>query len=232
MYYLLLKTSKHLTSKRTILKYLCKHEGSRESCFKYCGSGKYWKLHLKKYGKEHSTNILFETTNRAELKYAGKWFSNEFNIVNDSAWANLGIENGWGGDFNSGRKLSKLTKRKISQNNGRYWKGKHLSSFHRERLSAAKKGKKCHFFGKFGKDHPRFKKSPWNKGLIGAQTAWNKGKQWPTSIKRKISQNRKGKGIGEANYNFGKSERMRQLILTTRWQKSNYDSKEPSILSA
>ena len=45
----------------------------------------------------------------------------------------------------------------------------------------------------------------WNKGLKGIKTnkkggiPWNKGKPWPAEIKKRISENRKGKCLGENN---------------------------------
>lgn len=66
--------------------------------FKYLGSGKYWKRHLKKYGKDITTEILFETESKDEFVEKGIYYSNLFNIVEDESWANLRIECGDGGD--------------------------------------------------------------------------------------------------------------------------------------
>ena len=49
----------------TGLKYLGKTE---KDPYRYNGSGKYWKRHLKKYGRDIKTEILLDTDNENELK--------------------------------------------------------------------------------------------------------------------------------------------------------------------
>jgi hypothetical protein len=93
MIYLYIKT--HRT---TGLKYLGKT--SRLDPYSYPGSGKRWRAHLDKYGYEFNTEILLESEDPAKIKEAGLYYSNMWNIVEDTNWANLKPESGDGGPFN------------------------------------------------------------------------------------------------------------------------------------
>jgi group I intron endonuclease len=105
MLYLYLKTHN-----KTGLKYLGK---TTQDPFKYKGSGKYWKRHIKKHGKDISTNILLATESKQELIETGIYFSRLWNVVKSPEFANLKEENGDGGS-DKGRKLSEEHKEKIS----------------------------------------------------------------------------------------------------------------------
>ena len=89
IYYLYKKTHK-----QTNLKYLgfTKHNPQR-----YKGSGKYWLLHIKKYGNDVETEILLETTDKTKIAEQGSYYSTLWNIVDSSDWANLKPETGDGG---------------------------------------------------------------------------------------------------------------------------------------
>ena len=93
MIYLYIKT--HRT---TGLKYLGKT--SRLDPYSYPGSGKRWRAHLDKYGYEFDTEILLESEDPVKIKEAGLYYSNMWNIVEDTKWANLKPESGDGGPFN------------------------------------------------------------------------------------------------------------------------------------
>ena len=93
----------------TGLKYLGKTENPDPH--KYTGSGVYWRRHLQKHGHYYSTEILCECQTEEELFEKGLYFSNLWNIVESSDWANLKEETGLGG------KLSEETKLKISESN-------------------------------------------------------------------------------------------------------------------
>ena len=82
------------THQVTGLKYL---GYTRQDPFVYKGSGKYWKLHLKKHGNQVHTEILFETTNKEKIKETGIYYSQLWNVVSNDGWANLRIEEGDGG---------------------------------------------------------------------------------------------------------------------------------------
>jgi len=91
------------THKITGLKYLGQ---TKENAFKYNGSGKDWKSHLKKYGKEHYTEILRECQSKEELSNWGRYYSQYYNIINaqddygNKIWANRIPETGTGGQSN------------------------------------------------------------------------------------------------------------------------------------
>ena len=89
MIYLYLKT--HNISG---LKYLGKTTRDPQ---KYLGSGKVWRDHLKKYGNDIHTEILFETDNQPEIEKMGKYYSELWNIVESKKFANLVPEHGDGG---------------------------------------------------------------------------------------------------------------------------------------
>lgn len=66
--------------------------------YKYSGSGKYWKNHIKKHGNDVTTVILKECQDPDELKTWGIYYSELWNVVESDDWANIKPENGDGGD--------------------------------------------------------------------------------------------------------------------------------------
>lgn len=65
--------------------------------FKYKGSGLYWKRHLIEHGNNVSTEIIGEYISREDASIVAKKFSIENDIVNSDRWANLVIEDCFGG---------------------------------------------------------------------------------------------------------------------------------------
>ena len=90
IYYLMVKT--HNT---TGLKYLC--QTKHPDPYAYLGSGTYWRRHLKKHGKEITTEIIKECQTKDELKHHGLHYSELWNVVESKEWANLKPETGDGG---------------------------------------------------------------------------------------------------------------------------------------
>lgn len=93
------------THNKTGLKYLGKTTANDPHA--YPGSGLIWKGHLKKHGRDYSTEILLETEDPAELKKTGQYYSNLWNVVESDEWANLQPEEGQGfasGDHHHSRK--------------------------------------------------------------------------------------------------------------------------------
>jgi hypothetical protein len=105
IFYLYLKTHN-----KTGLKYLGKT--TRVDPYLYKGSGKYWSRHIAVYGYNVTTEILFETESKKELKEKGIYYSNLWNIVDNPNFANLRIEMGDGGDTMTGHPdLEKIIKK-------------------------------------------------------------------------------------------------------------------------
>lgn len=82
------------THNKTGLKYL---GYTTQNPHKYPGSGKRWKPHIKKHGKDISTEILLITEDKEELKQTGLFFSKLWNVVESDEWANFKPEEGSGG---------------------------------------------------------------------------------------------------------------------------------------
>lgn len=82
----------------TGLRYLCYTKKVGKDYKEYLGSGTYWKKHLKKYGDNISTELIFETTDREKFKKYALKISKKYNIAKDKGWANDRFEQGDGGD--------------------------------------------------------------------------------------------------------------------------------------
>jgi hypothetical protein len=172
LHYLLVKTHNE-----TGLKYLCKYKGSLEGAFRYTGSGKYWKRHLKMHGNNCETTILLETDNEEELQQHGLFYSREWNIVENDEWANLIVESGRGG----------ATFGFLNKKHSPEWKaaqslkmlGIPKTETHKKKLSIVMQGR-------YSSPQTEFKKG---------QISWNKGKSLSKSTKRKISETRKQLGV-------------------------------------
>ncbi len=98
----------------TGLKYFGKT--TKSDPIKYFGSGTHWQRHIKKHGKEYVKTLwyhLFE--NKDDLVEFALFFSEEYNIVESSEWANLKPENGLDG-ATIGEKNPSASKR-MKQNN-------------------------------------------------------------------------------------------------------------------
>ena len=110
------------THNKTGLKYLGK---TIQNPYKYKGSGIHWCRHLSKHGNDVTTEILKECQTNDEVKYWGQYYSDLWNVVDDTAWANLKPETGDGG-FG---KMSASTKVKIKQyQESKVWTEKAIQS--------------------------------------------------------------------------------------------------------
>ena len=118
IYYLMVKTH-NITG----LKYLC--QTKRKDPHKYLGSGVEWKKHLHRFGEAHTTEIIRECSDTADLAKWGRYYSTLWQVVTASAdygnkiWANLVPETGVGGgginisgDNNYQRRSGFVSKRK------------------------------------------------------------------------------------------------------------------------
>lgn len=83
------------THNKTGLKYLGKTE---KDPFKYKGSGKRWKAHLKKHGNDVTTEVLGVYETIEDFRKDAIRISEELKVVSSNDWANLKIEEGDGGN--------------------------------------------------------------------------------------------------------------------------------------
>ena len=80
----------------------------------YKGSGKLWKKHLKEFGNDIETHIIFESENKKELCNFARNFSKINNIVESEEWFNLIPETG-GGTGKRVYNISEETKKRMSE---------------------------------------------------------------------------------------------------------------------
>lgn len=110
------------THKETGLIYICK---TQQDPFRYEGSGTMWKQHLKKYGKEHDTEVLFSSKNIDAVRQ----FCLDYAKTNPEYWkkeeyANMVLESGGydmsgeaNPNFRHGRAVGWKSDKKIQKEN-------------------------------------------------------------------------------------------------------------------
>ena len=133
----------------TGLKYFCKTSDLR-NVYNYKGSGLYWKKHINKHGKDITVGVMGFYTDYHRCRDAALKFSQENDIINSDAWANLVLENGTDGALNGfdnafyGKKHTPETVEKIRlQKIGKSVnKGAYRSPENRAKISASLKGRK------------------------------------------------------------------------------------------
>ena len=179
----------------TGLKYFGKTTGDP---YTYNGSGKRWKSHIKKHGKEHIKTIwvseLYSDTSITEFALK---FSTDNDIVKSKEWANLIMENGLDGSP-LGMTHTNETKAKISiAKNGK--QGKPHTDETKAKMSAAATGRihtdetKAKLSSiKLGTTHTPETKAKMSIDRKGSVPP-NKGK--PTSEETKAKQSAATKGI-------------------------------------
>jgi hypothetical protein len=117
----MLKTFLYLKELSSGLKYL---GITTKNPFKYKGSGKYWKRHLKHHNisnKDIKTTILLKTEDKEELRQKSLYYSELWDIVNNELFLNLAPESGIG---TYGFKFSKDSKDKMNKDKKVLFKGK------------------------------------------------------------------------------------------------------------
>ena len=133
----------------TGLKYFCKTSDLR-NIYNYKGSGLYWKRHLVKHGKDITVGVMGFYTDYQRCRNAALKFSQENDIVNSDAWANLVLENGTDGALNGSdnpfygkshtpEMTEHLRQQKIGKSVN---KGAYRSPEQRAKISASLKGRK------------------------------------------------------------------------------------------
>jgi hypothetical protein len=113
--------------------------------YKYKGSGKNWKKHLKDNRISNSdvnTYILHSTEDKEDLEKIGKFYSNLFNVVESAKWANMKMESGEGGTDKGHLKGIKKPKHSLNMTgSGNPMYGKKFSKESREKMRLAQLGK-------------------------------------------------------------------------------------------
>jgi hypothetical protein len=165
------------THTKTGLKYL--GQTSQSDPHKYPGSGTRWLHHLRKHGRDYSTEILKECQTKEELKEWGLYYSNLWNIVKSDNWANLKHEEAGGG------RQSEESRRKIGLSS----KGRVQSTEARKKNSEKNSGENNHMFGKTHTPEARAKISAAAKN----RKSPNKGKSMSAEQKEKIRQSVKAR---------------------------------------
>jgi hypothetical protein len=148
------------THNKTGLKYFGKtiRFKTEKELLVYGGSGRYWKNHLSKHGKDLTVEI-YGIYDINEVEEIALKFSEENDIVKSSRWANLILENGLDGNSNGrpgGFAVSEETKEKmrIANKNSNYVHSedtkkriglatslREVSEETRQKISNSKKGK-------------------------------------------------------------------------------------------
>jgi hypothetical protein len=188
--------------------------------FKYRGSGIYWKKHLKAHNirtNQIKTIILIETSEIDLLIEMSKYFSELYNIVNSSDWANLTPESGDNSIL--GYKFSDESKKRMSESR----KGKLI-------------GNKNPMFGKPVSQETKFKISKSNigkkrtdltKSKISDKLIGNKnslGHKHSTESREKISSSNRGK------HNIQKSDEEKNKMSERQSGRVNINYNSTPIL--
>jgi len=186
----------------TGLKYFCKTADLR-NVYNYKGSGLYWKKHLNKHGKDVTVGVMGFYTDYQRCRDAALKFSQENDIVNSDAWANLVLENGTDGALNGsdnpfyGKKHTpEMTEHLRQQKIGKSVnKGAYRSPENRAKISASLKGRK-------------------NPAVSKALT----GRKLSEETKQKLSESRKG-----YTHSMETREKLRQKAIV-QWAKQKAEN--------
>jgi hypothetical protein len=194
--------------------------------FTYKGSGIYWKRHLKVHKirtNEIETIILCETKQIDVLIEKSKYFSELYDVVKSSHWANLTPETG--NNSILGYKFSDEVKKRMSESR----KGKLV-------------GEKNPMFGKFVSQETRDKISKSNTGQKRSDETRNKirekltgnkntlGFKYSEESKKKILEAGKGERISKSNLGRKNSENSKKKMSESQKGRRNNNYNPTSIL--
>lgn len=147
---------------------------------KYKGSGIVWRNHCNVHGYDYSTQIIFQSIHKDEIKQKGIYYSQLWDIVKSDEWANLKQEECDGGYC--ARSFTPEANAKRSQT----LKGRVFTAEHSENLSKAGKGRK----------DPR---TPEGKAQAAAKASLKlKGRKMSEEVKQKKREAQTGKPLPEA----------------------------------
>lgn len=170
----------------------------------YHGGGTLLFRAYKKYGFENfSTEVLYKRIQRKETADSMEiWMIEKERKSNENGCYNItaggGGSNGVPRTSETKQKLREVLKGKmVGPKNPMY--GKKHTDDAKKKMSDAVKKRPSNQKGLHRTPEQRKRMSdahkghiPWNKGKVGSQTAWNKGKHWSEEIRRKISEGEKG----------------------------------------
>ena len=149
----------------------------------YKGSGKILKQAMKKYGRDNFVTTIIEWCETEEqLKEREIYWIDKCDAINSPAFYN--IQRG-----GQGHKQTEETRKKISENNARYWAGKSRSEETNKKISETLTGRST---GRKGEHHTEETKRKISESKKG-QIPWNKGIPLSEETKKKIGNVSKGK---------------------------------------
>ena len=125
------------THKLTGKKYLGKT--TSQDPFKYLGSGKDWVKHLEEFGKDIHTEIIKECESKQELNHWGRYYSDLWNIVESTEWANRIPETGGGAGIGFGLQKTMQTRADTQAKRSNSMKLRNLTVDTKQRRSEAMK---------------------------------------------------------------------------------------------
>jgi hypothetical protein len=108
-------------------------------------------------------------------------------------------------------KISEETRRKISENNARYWLGKTFSEEHRKNISLAKKGKPSWIKGKH---HSEVSKKKMSLSQKGKPKPWLRGLTRSAGTLRRMSIAQKGRHSWQLNGIPLKEEHRKKISIS------------------
>lgn len=193
---------------------------------------------INKYGWENFQHlVLFDNLTKEEACLLEQCYIALYDTTNPK----YGYNNSLGGEHGL---ASEHTKKKISENNAKYWKGKQLTEETRKKMSenhADFKGKNNPMYGKqFTEEHKK-KLSEAKKGKYTGKNSPNYGKQFTEEHRNKISEAKKGQKLteetkkkiseankGENNYMYGKHHNEETKKKISESNKGKYRGKNSS----
>lgn len=151
-------------------------------------NNQYFTRAIEKYGWDNITHeILFDDLTESEAKELEQYYIQWYDTANSKYGYNITL----GGEGGNGLHPSEETKKKISENNARYWKGKQFSEEHKQKLS--ENHSHC-WKGRHHTEESKQKMSKANKG----KNHYMYGKHLPEETRKKMGEARKGKNNPKA----------------------------------
>ena len=167
----------------------------------YLGSGKHWKSHIKKHGRERVVTLWYQLyDNVFDIVSDALSMSIKLDIINSKSWLNMKIENGLDGG-SMGGKSHPLRGRKFTKE-------------HREKIASARLGKK----------HSQETKEHLSKRLKGKTREELYGKERA----KILSDEQSKRNSGEGNPMYGKTYSEESIKVISEQHIKYYDVVTPS----